>query len=130
MILVDTSIWVDHLRGGDATLAELLMSGQVLCHPAVTGELALGQLQDRAGVLGLLANLPQAVSATHGEVMMLIEAHSLSGLGIGYVDAHLLAAVLLTGGDASLWTRDKRLRSAAQELGCAARTGEWGLGRT
>jgi predicted nucleic acid-binding protein len=121
MILVDTSIWVDHLRRADVTLADLLMRGQVLCHPAVLGEIALGQLQNRAGVLGLLANLPQALPATHEEVMTLIEAHSLSGLGIGYVDAHLLAAALLT--EASLWTRDKRLRSAAQALGCDGEIG-------
>jgi hypothetical protein len=121
MILVDTSIWIDHLRSGDDTLAGLLLNGEVLCHPAVTGEIALGQLADRAGVLGLLANLPQAVAATHGEVMTLIEARSLAGLGIGYVDAHLLAAVLLTGGDTFLWTRDKRLRSAAEALERAAR---------
>jgi predicted nucleic acid-binding protein len=126
MILVDTSIWVDHLRRGDATLAGLLTNGQVLCHTAVTGEIALGQLADRAGVLGLLANLPHAVTATHGEVMTLIEARSLSGLGIGYVDAQLLAAALLTSGDTSLWTRDKRLRSAAEALGCAARLGSAG----
>ncbi|HEX8093293.1 type II toxin-antitoxin system VapC family toxin [Jatrophihabitans sp.] len=120
MILVDTSVWIDHLRRGDAALAGLLMNGEVLCHPAVTGEIALGQLTDRGGVLGLLANLPQSVTATHAEVMTLIEAHSLSGLGIGYVDAHLLAAVLLTSGNTSLWTRDRRLRSAAEALGCAA----------
>jgi predicted nucleic acid-binding protein len=125
MILVDTSIWVDHLRRGDAELAGLLTSGRVLCHPAVTGEIALGQLHDRTGVLGLLANLPQSATATHGEVMALIEARSLSGLGIGYVDAHLLAAVLLTG-DASLWTRDRRLRSAAEAVGRAARLGSAG----
>ncbi|HEX8766926.1 MAG TPA: hypothetical protein VF714_01075 [Jatrophihabitans sp.] len=123
MILVDTSIWVDHLRRGDPALAGLLMNGQVLCHPAVRGEIALGQLADRAGILGLLGNLPEAVPATHAEVMTLIDARQLWGLGIGYVDGHLLAAVLLTDDDTSLWTRDRRLRSAAQALGRAAELG-------
>ena len=116
MILVDTSIWIDHLRSSDARLVRLLTDGQVLGHPAVVGELALGQLANRGEVLGLLTNLPQSTAATHGEVMTLIETRGLFGLGIGYVDAHLLAATALTGGGAKFWTRDKQLRSAAEAL--------------
>lgn len=118
MILVDTSIWVDHLRAGDATLAGLLEAGRVLAHPAVVGEVALGALRQRALVLALLRALPQAVVATSEEVLAFIEDHGLAGLGIGYVDAHLLAATRLTA-SASLWGRDKRLQCAAEHLGLA-----------
>lgn len=119
MILIDTSIWIDHLRTGDPWLATLLNEGNVLGHAWVTGELAMGTISQRQEVLGLLANLPQARSATHAEVMTLIEARQLFGLGIGYVDAHLLAATLLTD-SARLWTRDKRLAATAADLGLAA----------
>jgi predicted nucleic acid-binding protein len=115
VILVDTSIWIDYLRRGDAALATLLTAGQVLGHPAVAGEVGLGSLTNRAEILGLLGSLPQATSATHAEVMAFIDARRLFGLGIGYVDAHLLASTALTAG-ATLWTRDKRLRSAAESL--------------
>ncbi len=115
MILVDTSIWVDHLRTGDAALAGLLDTGRVLAHPAVVGEVALGMLRQRALVLASLLALPQAVVTTDGEVLAFIEDNDLAGLGIGYVDAHLLAATRLTAG-ASLWTRDKRLLRAAERL--------------
>lgn len=120
MILVDTSVWVDHLRIGDPELAALLQDGRVLVHPWVVGELALGQLWGRSEVLGLLQNLPHATVATDLEVLNLIEARHLFGLGIGYVDAHLLAATLLTG--AGLWTRDKRLAAAASRLGLTGNT--------
>lgn len=116
MILVDTSIWIDHLRTGDLKLARLLQDGRVLAHPCVTGELALGQLSHRSEILGLLQNLPQATAATDAEVLTLVESRQLFGLGIGYVDAHLLAATLLTAG-AGLWTRDKRLAAVATRLG-------------
>jgi hypothetical protein len=116
MILADTSVWIDHLRRGDPALSALLMNGHVLGHPAVVGELGLGTLANRDEVLNLLANLPQAVTATHAEVMIFIARHRLFGLGIGYVDVQLLAATALTGG-AALWTRDKRLHAAAQTLG-------------
>ena len=112
MILVDTSVWIDHLRAGDDALAELLDQGKVLAHPFVIGELALGKLTKRNIILGTLRDLPQAAVATDDEVLQFIERHELFGHGIGYVDAHLLAALRLTGG-ASLWTRDKRLCSAA-----------------
>ena len=118
MILVDTSIWVDHLRAGDPELGELLRDGQVLAHPWVTGELALGHLSRRSEILGLLHNLPQATVATDDEVLTLIDKRQLFGLGIGYVDAHLLAATTLTTA-ARLWTRDKRLAAVAVQHGLA-----------
>ena len=118
MILVDTSVWVDHLRSGDALLVDLLERGAVVMHPFVVGELALGTLRDRSSVLELLQDLPAAVVAESDEVLGFIERRRLDGKGIGYVDAHLLASVALTKG-ALLWTRDKRLRLAADELGAA-----------
>ena len=118
MILVDTSIWVDHLRTGDPELVALLQNGLVLAHPWVTGELALGHLSRRSEIIGLLHNLPQATIATDVEVLTLIDDRHLSGLGIGYVDAHLLAATMLTA-SSRLWTRDKRLATAAGHLGLA-----------
>lgn len=121
MILVDTSIWIDHLRAGEPRLATLLRDGHVLAHPWVIGELALGQLSRGSEILGLLNNLPRAQTATDMEVLDLVENRHLFGLGIGYVDAHLLAATLLTTG-AGLWTRDKRLASAAAALGLAYQT--------
>ena len=120
MILVDTSIWIDHLRAGDPQLVGFLQDGQVLAHPWVTGELALGHLSRRNEILGLLHNLPQATLATDVEVLTLMENQHLFGLGIGYVDAQLLAATLLTP-DARLWTRDKRLATIAVRLGLVSR---------
>jgi predicted nucleic acid-binding protein len=118
MILVDTSIWVDHLREGDAHLALMLERINVLTHPFIVGEIACGRLSDRAMVLELLESLPGAVVAHPEEVLLFIESHRLFGRGIGYVDTHLLASTALTEG-ASLWTRDKRLLAAASELGCS-----------
>lgn len=123
MILVDTSIWIDHLRAGNAQLVSLLEVGQVLVHPWVIGELALGHLSQRSEIVGLLRNLPQADSATDSEVLTLIDSHQLFGLGIGYVDVHLLAATMLTAG-ARLWTRDKRLAAVATQHGLASDIGE------
>lgn len=117
MILVDTSVWIDHLRDGDERLADLLDAGDVLCHPWVIGELALGRLSRRAEVLGLLGGLPQAVAATTDEVLGLMEGERLAGTGIGYVDAQLLAASRLTS--ARLWTADRRLLAVASRLGVA-----------
>ncbi len=119
MILVDTSVWIDHLRRGDDALAALLDAGQVLAHPFVIGELALGALQPRELVLQSLDDLPQATVATDQEVLRVIDRYALWGLGIGYVDAHLLAAARLTPG-AALWTRDRRLAGAAEKLSLAA----------
>ena len=115
MILLDTSVWIDHLRQGDAQVASLLEAGLVLSHPFVIGELACGQLKSRAEILGLLAALPQALVAQEQEVLFFIERHSLMGRGIGYIDAHVLTATALTEGT-RLWTRDKRLDSLAREL--------------
>jgi predicted nucleic acid-binding protein len=119
VILVDTSIWVDHLRKGDETLARLLDAGKVLSHPFVIGELALGDLRQRTLVLAALHDLPRALGAADSEVLHFIDQHALFGMGIGYVDAHLLAATRLTAG-ATLWTRDKPLLGAAGRLGLAA----------
>jgi len=119
VILVDTSVWIDHLRAQDATLGGLLDAGEVLGHPFVLGELALGNLRQRELVLTALGDLPQARVATDAEVLTFIERGRLYGFGIGYVDAHLLAAIRLTPG-ASLWTRDRRLHEAAARLGAAA----------
>ena len=118
MILVDTSIWVDHLRSGNATLAAMLETGTVLTHPFVVGEIALGHLRQRDTVLGALLHLPQAAMATDAEARYFIDHNQLFGRGIGYVDAHLLAAVQLTAGDL-LWTADRRLQEVADQLGLA-----------
>lgn len=115
MILVDTSVWVDHLRAGDKKLTALLEVGRVLAHPFVIGELALGNLRQREIVLRALSDLPQASVATDTEVLHFIDRHALFGRGVGYVDAHLLAAVRLTAG-AELWTNDRRLHSVADQL--------------
>lgn len=120
MILVDTSVWIGHLRDGDPALAGLLDHAEVLVHPFVLGEIALGHLRQRAFVLSMLDDLPRAAVATEQEVLDFIDRHALFGYGIGYVDAHLLAAVRLSAA-AGLWTRDKRLHKAAAQLGLAAR---------
>ncbi len=118
MILVDTSVWIDHLRLGDAALAELLAKGLTLTHPFVIGELALGSLRQRKVVLNALLGLPGASVADNDEVLAFIDREKLFAFGIGYVDAHLLAATRLTP-NASLWTRDKRLATAAARLSLA-----------
>jgi predicted nucleic acid-binding protein len=118
VILVDTSIWVDHLRAGNKVLAGLLNAGMVLAHPFVIGELALGNLRQREVVLNALADLPQASVATNAEVLHFIDRHALFRRGVGYVDIHLLAAARLTAGT-QLWTSDKRLQSVAVQFGLA-----------
>ncbi len=119
MILVDTCVWVDHLRAGDAILAQLLETGMVLTHPYVIGEIALGNLAQREMVLDALLDLPRASVATDHEVLHFIDQHALFGRGAGYIDIHLLAAIKLTAG-AKLWTRDKRLHGIAVQMGLAA----------
>ncbi len=128
MILVDTSLWIDHLRSGNDVLADLLDNSAVLAHPWVTGELALGNLTHRAEILALLRALPQAALAEHDEVLLLIEQQALSGAGIGYVDAQLLAASRLTP-DTKLWTTDKRLANIAARLGLEYQPAEHAEGR-
>lgn len=118
MILVDTSVWIDHLRRGNARLEALLLEGTVSCHPFVIGELACGNLQRRAEVLNLLGELPTSRVATHDETLALLETHRLMGRGLGYVDLHLLAAALMDR--LPLWTLDKRLTGVARWLGIAA----------
>ena len=116
-MLVDTSVWIDHLRHGDSELTAALEAGQVDMHPFVVGELACGNLRARTELLGLLLALPPIAVATDNEVLFFIDEHELMGRGIGYVDAHLLASARLGG--ATLWTRDKRLHATAAELGLA-----------
>jgi predicted nucleic acid-binding protein len=118
LILVDTSVWVDHFRRTDPDLAALLEREKVLAHPFVTGEVALGHLRQRDVKLSGLAKLPEVTVASHAEVMQFIAFHALWGSGIGLVDAHLLASTRLTP-DAALWTRDRRLHRVASELGLA-----------
>ncbi len=118
MILVDTSVWVDHLRRGNARLEALLGDGLVLVHPFVLGELALGRLKRRAEVLGLLGEMPRAEAASHDEALEFVDRHDLAGGGVGWVDVHLLVSAALTG--ASLWTLDRRLAAAAGRLALLA----------
>jgi predicted nucleic acid-binding protein len=116
MVLVDTSIWIDHLNKPTATLAMLLANRDVLIHPLVIGEIAMGSLKGRTQFLRYLQKLPKAQAARDAEVLSFIEAEALYSLGIGYIDAHLLAASRLVPGT-RLWTRDKRLDAVAEALG-------------
>jgi predicted nucleic acid-binding protein len=115
VILPDTSVWVDHFRNRVADLDALLHAEEIAIHSFIVGELALGTLPSRRQVLADLQDLPFVVTAQDYEVLQLIHARSLHGLGLGYIDAHLLASALLTP-DTQLWTRDKRLRAAAKQL--------------
>jgi len=119
MILVDTSVWIDHFRGATQDLATALGDEEVLLHPFVLGEVALGHLPDRRRILTALSELPEAVVASTDEVLAFVDHHQLMGTGVGYVDAHLLASTMLSSG-ASLWTGDKRLLRVAQQLGIAS----------
>ncbi len=116
MILVDTSVWIDHLHATESDLVALLESDQAGCHPLVIEELALGSIKNRDVVLDLLASLGRFPVLTHEEALMLVDRQRLWGRGLSAVDAHLLGAVLLAGG-AQLWTKDKRLRAAALDAG-------------
>ena len=110
MILVDTSVWIDHLRRSIPPLVQALEREEVLTHPFVIGEIACGELKARQEVLTLLSALPAAVVATDEEVLRLIERHRMMGKGLGYIDVHLIASVMLTE-SGQLWTRDKRLQA-------------------
>ena len=118
MILADTSVWVDHFRRGNVLLRDALVEGDVLVHPFVLGELACGNIRNRGEILDLFGELPAARTATHDEVMAMIERRRLMGRGLGYVDAHLLAAVAITP-ESRLLTLDRRLATIAVSLGLA-----------
>lgn len=115
MVLVDTSVWVRHLRDGDPDLERLLTDGEVMCHPFISGELACGNLKNRHEILALLQRLPLANQAKHEEVLELIEQNRLMGKGLGYIDVHLSASAVLTG--VQMWTHDKKLNEANEGLG-------------
>jgi predicted nucleic acid-binding protein len=118
LLLVDSGVWIDHLRHADPGLRRAYDDRSLLGHPLVVGEIAMGSLADRRSVLGLLRDLPQAVRAEDAEVLDLVEQRRLFSQGLGFVDAHLLASCLLTPGG-RLWTRDRRLGEAAERLGVA-----------
>ena len=118
MILVDSSVWIDHLRRKEPRLSAVLESGFVMCHPFVIGELACGHLRSRHQMITALAQLPAAPVASHAEALGFLERHAVAGRGIGWSDIHLLASAALAAG-ALLWTRDKRLAVAADKLGLA-----------
>ena len=117
MVLVDTSVWIEHFRRHQTPLAELLKEESVLIHPFIAGELACGNLANRAGILKDLNTLPSTTLATHNEVSRLIEDRRLWGRGIGWVDVHLLASALLS--KCRFWTLDNKLAQAAGEAGLA-----------
>jgi hypothetical protein len=119
MILVDTSVWIDHLRKSESRLRFLLDERQVLSHSFVIGELAMGSFKQRDVLLQRLCDLPRAIVAFDDEVLQFVSKRALFGMGIGYIDAHLLTAVRLRPGTL-LWTRDKRLREVATKLGLSA----------
>ena len=114
MVLVDTSVWVAHLREGSDELQNLLNNSEVLCHPFIIGELACGNLKNRTEILSLLKALSKVIVAEHEEVMRLIETRLLMGRGLGYVDMHLLASALLT--DVPIWTLDGKLATMASKM--------------
>ena len=114
MVLVDTSIWVTHLRQGSRQLEKLLMGAEVMCHPFIIGELACGNLKNRKEIISLLQSLPLALTIEFDEFLFFIDRNHLMGKGIGFVDVHLLASAQLTG--VPMWTGDKRLKSAADQL--------------
>jgi len=117
MVLVDSSVWVAHLRDGTIGLEALLNEGHVLCHPFVVGELACGNLRNRSEILSLLYALPMAMHTEHEETIQFIENYSLMGKGLGYMDVHLLASAILT--KVTLWTLDKKLNEVSSKLGLA-----------
>ncbi|MEW6172854.1 MAG: type II toxin-antitoxin system VapC family toxin [Bacillota bacterium] len=115
MILVDTSVWVSHLREGNLDLEKLLNDGEVLCHSFIVGELACGNLKNRSEILSLLRALPTVIQAEHEEVLQFIENNGLMGKGLGYIDIHLIASAQLSG--AAIWTLDKKLTEVSAKLG-------------
>ena len=120
MVLADTSVWISHLREGNAGLETLLDDGHVVCHPFIIGELACGNLKNRSEILSLLHVLPMIIHAEHEEVMQFIDDYRLMGKGLGYIDMHLLASAILS--KTPLWTFDKRLREVSVGLGADFRS--------
>jgi predicted nucleic acid-binding protein len=118
VILVDTSVWIDHLHVSEPRLVTLLLEEQVLGHPFVLGELACGSMKRRSEILGLLQHLPQIAAMSHPEVLVFVERRALMAKGLGWIDVHLLASTVVSGH--TLWTSDKRLADAARRLGIAA----------
>lgn len=119
MILADTSVWIDHFRSGNEQLREQLNRGQIAIHPFIIAELALGPLRERSRTLALLDLLPQVRMAQIKEVRLMVETRRLYNLGLGLTDAHLIASVFISP-PTRLWTRDKRLRKVAENLGIEA----------
>jgi len=115
MVLVDTSIWIDHFKKGNSSLEKLLIDMEVLCHPFIIGELACGNLNNRKEILSLLHSLPKATVLEHDEILFFIERRKLMGIGIGLIDVHLLASAHFA--HAPLWTLDKKLFNASDALG-------------
>jgi predicted nucleic acid-binding protein len=115
MVLVDTSVWIKHLRDGNAGLDGLLNEGQVVCHPFIIGELACGNLNNRAEIISLLQSLSMSLFAEHDEVLQFIDNHRLMGSGLGYIDIHLLTSANLT--NIPLWTFDKKLHEVSLKIG-------------
>ncbi len=124
MILIDTSVWVNHLRRGDPAVVRLLQSGEAACHPFVIGELACGNIQNRAEILGLLRTLPLLPKVSDEELLLFIDSHRLMGKGLGLIDIHLLASCQMAR--AHLWTRDKNLAAMSLSLGLYARADDRG----
>ena len=114
MVLVDTSVWIDHFRNNNDQLVELLNDGEIFCHPFIIGELACGNLRNRKEIISSLEALPQSFQVEHDEVMLFIEKNKIMGKGLGYIDMTLLASSLVT--NIPIWTLDKRLNSIAQKL--------------
>jgi predicted nucleic acid-binding protein len=114
MVLVDTSVWIEHLRRKNAALVDLLENEQTVCHPFIIGELACGNLKNRTELLNLLQALPGCIEASHEEALEFIYARNLMGKGLGYIDIHLLASAVLTG--IPIWTFDKKLKSCSIQL--------------
>jgi len=115
MVLVDTSVWVSHLREGNPKLEKLLNDGEVLYHPFIVGELACGNLKNRTEILSLLQSLPRSIEAEHEEVLQFIENYQMMGRGLGYIDVHLIASAVLTG--VLIWTLDRKLDEVSTKLG-------------
>ena len=114
MVLVDTSVWVSHLRGGNSMLEKLLEDCRVVTHPFIIGELACGNISNRTEIISLMQALPMLDVIEHEELLLFIEHNQMMGIGLGFVDVHLVAAAMLAG--IPLWTQDKKLRQACSQL--------------